>query len=74
MCNLSEEIEEGAMEAGSKAGIEEGRKTGLELGKKDLLKQQVQKKLLKGKDIDVIAEELEEEVAAIEKVIAELEQ
>ena len=62
------------MEAGRKAGIEEGRKTGLELGKKDLLKQQVQKKLLKGKDIDVIAEELEEEVAVIEKVIAELEQ
>lgn len=74
MCNLSEGIEERAMEAGRKAGIEEGRKTGLELGKKDLLKQQVQKKLLKGKDIDVIAEELEEEVAAIEKVIAELEQ
>lgn len=62
------------MEAGRKAGIEEGRKTGLELGKKDLLKQQVQKKLLKGKDIDVIAEELEEEVAVIEKVIVELEQ
>ena len=37
-------------------------------------KQQIQKKLLKGKDIDVIAEELEEEVAVIEKVIAELEQ
>ena len=69
MCNLSEGIEERAMEAGRKAGIEEGRKTGLELGKKDLLKQQVQKKLLKGKDIDVIAEELEEEVAVIEKVI-----
>lgn len=74
MCNLSEGIEERAMEAGRKAGIEEGRKTGLELGKKDLLKQQVQKKLLKGKDIDVIAEELEEEVAVIEKLIAELEQ
>ena len=74
MCNLSEGIEERAMEAGRKAGIEEGRKTGLELGKKDLLKQQVQKKLLKGKDIDVIAEELEEEVAVIEKVIVELEQ
>ena len=70
MCNLSEEIEERAMEAGRKEGIEEGRKAGL----KEQLKQQVQKKLLKGKDIDVIAEELEEEVAVIEKVIAELEQ
>ena len=45
-----------------------------ESGKKEQLKQQIQKKLLKGKDIDVIAEELEEEVAVIEKVIAELEQ
>lgn len=70
MCNLSEGIEERAMEAGRKEGIEEGRKAGL----KEQLKQQVQKKLLKGKDIDVIAEELEEEAAVIEKVIAELEQ
>ena len=70
MCNLSEGIEERAMEAGRKEGIEEGRKAGL----KEQLKQQVQKKLLKGKDIDVIAEELEEEVDVIEKVIAELEQ
>ena len=74
MCNLSEGIEERAMEAGRKEGIEEGRKAGLESGKKEQLKQQVQKKLLKGKDIAVIAEELEEEVAVIEKVIAELEQ
>lgn len=74
MCNLSEGIEERAMEAGRKEGIEEGRKAGLESGKKEQLKQQVQKKLLKGKDIDVIAEELEEEVAVIEKVIVELEQ
>ena len=74
MCNLSEGIEERAMEAGRKEGIEEGRKAGLESGKKEQLKQQIQKKLLKGKDIDVIAEELEEEVAVIEKVIAELEQ
>jgi hypothetical protein len=29
---------------------------------------------LKGKDINVIAEELEEEVAVIAKIIAELEQ
>ena len=72
--NLSEGIEERAMEAGRKEGIEEGRKAGLESGKKEQLKQQIQKKLLKGKDIDVIAEELEEEVAVIEKVIAELEQ
>ena len=70
MCNLSEGIEERAMEAGRKEGIEEGRKAGL----KEQLKQQVQKKLLKGKDIDVIAEELEEEVDVIEKVVAELEQ
>ena len=62
MCNLSDGIEE--------RGIIKGRTE----GRTELLKQQVQKKLLKGKDIDVIAEELEEEVAVIEKVIAELEQ
>ena len=62
MCNLSDGIEE--------RGIIKGRAE----GRTELLKQQVQKKLLKGKDIDVIAEELEEEVAVIEKVIAELEQ
>ncbi|MFR6514146.1 MAG: hypothetical protein ACLUP8_08915 [Ruminococcus sp.] len=57
MCNLSEGIEE----------------RGIIKGKAELLKQQVQKKLAKGKSIEVIADELEEEVADIKVLIDELE-
>ena len=56
MCNLSEGIEERAMES----------------GKKELLKQLVEKKLAKGKSVEVIADELEEEVSAIQPVIDEI--
>ena len=56
MCNLSDGIEE----------------RGIIKGKAELLKQQVQKKLAKGKSIEVIADELEEEVADIKGIIDEL--
>ena len=39
---------------------------------KGLLKQLVQKKLAKGKSIEVIADELEEDVAAIQPIIDEI--
>ena len=39
---------------------------------KELLKQLVQKKLEKGKSIEVIADELEEDVAAIQPIIDEI--
>ena len=45
------------------AGIEEGRI--------ELLKQQIQRKLSKGKSIDEIAEELEESVTIIENLIVD---
>lgn len=51
---------------------QQGVETGIVKGKAELLKQQVQKKLAKGKSIEVIADELEEEVADIEAVIAEI--
>ena len=60
MCNLSEGIEE--------RGIMKGKAE----GRTEHLKQQVQKKLVKGKSIEVIADELEESVSAIEKVLEEL--
>ena len=60
MCNLSEGIEERAMEAG------------IESGKKELLKELVKKKLVKGKKEELIAEELEEDIVVIQSVIAEL--
>ena len=47
------------------AGIEEGRM--------ELLKQQIQRKLSKGKLIDEIAEELEESVTVIQNIIGECE-
>ena len=56
-------------EAGREAGIEEGR----EEGRIELLKQLIQRKLSKGKSIDEIAEELEESVTVIQKLIGECE-
>ena len=47
-------------------------KKGKAEGRTEHLKQQVQKKLAKGKSIEVIADELEESVSAIENVLEEL--
>ena len=58
-------------EAGREAGLEEGRMAGIEEGRIELLKQQIQRKLSKGKSIDEIAEELEESVIGIQNLISE---
>ena len=52
-----------------KAEFEAGR----EEGRRELLKQQIQRKLSKGKSIDEIAEELEESVTVIQNIIGECE-
>lgn len=62
---------EAGIEEGRIAGIEEGRMAGLEEGRMELLKQQIQRKLSKGKSIDEIAEELEESVTVIQNLIGE---
>ena len=62
---------EAGIEEGRMAGIEEGRMAGLEEGRMELLKQQIQRKLSKGKSIDEIAEELEESVTVIQNLISE---
>ena len=62
---------EAGIEEGRIAGIEEGRMSGLEEGRMELLKQQIQRKLSKGKSIDEIAEELEESVIDIQNLISE---
>lgn len=49
-------------------GVEAGR----EFGEKGLVKKIVKKKLAKGKSVEVIADELEEEVSAIQRVIDEI--
>ena len=64
---------EAGLEEGRKAGIEEGRMVGIEEGRMELLKQQIQRKLSKGKSIDEIAEELEESVTIIQNLIGECE-
>ena len=46
---------------------------GVETGKKELLKQQIEKKIAKGKTLVVIADELEEEIETIQSIINELE-
>ncbi len=60
-------------EEGLKVGRENGLKDGREDGLKSHLRSQVVKKLKKGKTVEQIAEELEEEVQEIEQVIGELQ-
>lgn len=64
MCKALQALEQRGMEAGQKAGVE--------TGKKEHLKQQIQKKLVKGKSIEMIADELEEDVSAIQPIIDEI--
>ena len=72
MCNLSEGIEERGIMKGRAEGRAEGKAEGREEGRTEHLRQQVQKKLVKGKSVEVIADELEESVSAIENVLEEL--
>lgn len=53
--------------------LQELEQRGFESGKKELLKQKVKKKLEKGKNIEIIADELEEEKSAIQLIIDEIE-
>ena len=59
-------------EAGRQDGIEIGRQDGIEIGKKELLESQVEKKWKKGKTIEQIADDLEEEVIIIQQIIEAL--
>ena len=63
--------EEGIRE-GEERGREAGRKEGRQAGKLDLLREQIQKKLSKGKTTVAIAEELEIEEAFVLKFIQEM--
>ena len=50
---------------------DDGVKDGIQKGKIELLKEQIQRKLSKGKSIDEIAEELEESVTIIQNLIVD---
>ena len=51
--------------------MEAGIESGIELGERSLLKKQIKKKLEKGKSIEQIADELEEAVTTIQRIIEE---
>ena len=69
MCKALQELEQRGIETGRETGFTEGR----ESGKKELLRQQVAKKLAKGKSLEVIADELEEDTVTIQKVVDEIQ-
>lgn len=73
MCKALQELEQRGMETGLKAGRETGFTEGIESGKKELLKQQVAKKLAKGKHLEVIADELEEDTVTIQTIVDEIQ-
>ena len=54
-------------------GMAKGKAEGVSVGRKELLLEQVKKKLARDKSVEVIAEELEEDVSTIQKIIAEFE-
>ena len=54
-----------------KAEYEAGVAAGIELGERSLLENQIRKKLKKGKPIEQIADELEEAVTTIQRIIEE---
>ena len=54
-----------------KAEYEAGVEAGIELGERSFLKNQIRKKLKKGKSIEQIADELEEAVTTIQRIIEE---
>ena len=56
-----------------KAEYEAGVEAGIELGERSLLENQIRKKLKKRKSIGQIADELEEEVTAIQRIIEEIQ-
>ena len=60
------------IEIGRQDGIEIGRQDGIEIGKRILLEKIIKKKLKKGKSTGQIADELEEDINIIQKVVEKL--
>jgi len=60
---------EDALEVRFEEGIETGIERGIDQGKRELLITQIQKKLAKGKSLEIIAEELEENIEIIKELI-----
>ena len=60
------------IEIGRQDGIGIGRQDGIEIGKRILLEKIIKKKLKKGKSTEQIADELEEDINIIQKVVEKL--
>ena len=73
LVSIYEYDQEKHMRQEREASWEEGMEKGMEKGRVQLLKEQVQKKLTKGKSVSEIAEELEEEEVFILKLLQEME-
>ena len=54
-------------------GVRDGMKRGIQQGRDDLLKEKVKRKLQKQKSLEQIADELEEDVRVIRKIIKEVQ-
>ena len=52
-----------------RAEFQAGMEAGIEKGQHDLLKQKIKAKLAKGKSLELIADELEEDISVIEKLL-----
>lgn len=53
---------------------EDARADGIEIGKRELLTEQIKKKLAKKKSPEVIADELEEDISTIQEIVKQIEQ
>ena len=73
LVSIYEYDQEKHMRQEREASWEAGMEKGMEKGRVQLLKEQVQKKLTKGKSVSEIAEELEEEEVFILKLLQEME-
>lgn len=67
-----QEGEKAGYQEGEKAGYQEGEKAGFQKGEETKLKEQLRKKLSKGKTVEMIADELEEEPDIIHRLMEEL--
>lgn len=65
ICKALEELEQ--------QGINKGISKGISKGREEMLRDLVEKKLHKGKNIEEIADELEQECSVIQKIVDELE-
>ena len=73
MCNVSLGVSERAYNRGERQGFDRGLRQGINQGIHLKLRTLIAKKLEKGKSVEEIAEDLEEDITVIQKLIEEIE-